>query len=62
MGKGNCVSLFLSQEGNGTADFGIGLSKANWKDTESIDDVKIGLAIKRPSPIFMFILTPVSWS
>lgn len=50
MEKSSYVPLFISQEGNGIADCGIGLGKADWKHADSIDDGKMQLAIKRPSP------------
>ena len=44
MGKGNCVSFFTSQEGNGTENCGIDLGKADW-EKEAVDDFRVQLAM-----------------
>lgn len=58
-GEGNCVPLFISKEENGTMDCGFGLGKADFKQIESTDGLKMQL--KDHYLIFMFILTPISW-
>lgn len=51
--------LFISKEGNGTMDCGFGLDKADFKQIESTDGIKMQL--KDYYSIFMFILMPISW-
>lgn len=61
MGKGNCVSFFTSREGNGTENCGIDLGKADW-EKEAVDDFRVQLAMRGHCPVFMIMLTPISWS
>lgn len=60
------LCLFISQEINGPEDYVIGLGQADQgkknkkQKNKSIDDVQ--LAMTKPFPILMFILTLRSWS